>query len=509
MGTVPDDANTSTEFEAGGGTSIAVMTPEVEDLRNYAESEPGAGDVTDDSEASTKATCESPAVTWKNRRSTGSSDSCRQLGILWGTSPYTRSSEYDQRIATSRTNRSAVRNLTCSVRLGKLRDSGSTVGDLECSNGLTQAEYVGRDWVVTLDTREATRSGPSGPASRTPRSRTQDELEKLDPSPADLMTDQPSTRWRGSIRLEPSPTHQVSRSSMASLRPDGPDFISPQRPVWYHQISFLTALVLVALLLVLFAVKKPFGGIFQAVLNSAVPTRPERKRSSLDLRLENTVCWLVVALTALQIEPTKRELGALSFLILISKLQLIVEMNNLSYKQRPRPKRRTDEEINPSPAAAAIPAAAASAAMPAVNAAPLSIEQVQNQQWTDKGKQFLQSCDPSKVTEIQNVLKSLQKNPDTERIIGCLLEKSTTKKRADEGLLEGITEKDEIYNFPRTATHIMLNNMLSVIDPDMDSHQAAENARMTTPFNQFTTETGNLAPYRRQRIIKPILKGLV
>ncbi len=91
---------------------------------------------------------------------------------------------------------------------------------------------------------------------------------------------------------------------MASLRTDGPDFISPQRPVWYHQISFLTALVLVALLLVLFAVKKPFGGIFQAVLNSAVPTRPERKRSSLDLRLENTVCWLVVALTVLMLAET-------------------------------------------------------------------------------------------------------------------------------------------------------------------------------------------------------------
>jgi hypothetical protein len=91
---------------------------------------------------------------------------------------------------------------------------------------------------------------------------------------------------------------------MASLRPDGPDFISPQRPVWYHQISFLTNLVLVALLLVLFAVKKPFGGIFQAVLNSAVPTRPEQKRSSLDLRLENTVCWLVAALTVLMLAET-------------------------------------------------------------------------------------------------------------------------------------------------------------------------------------------------------------
>ena len=109
-----------------------------------------------------------------------------------------------------------------------------------------------------------------------------------------------STVCRSNIRCRN--TTVVSRSSMASLRPDGPDFISPQRPVWYHQISFLTALVLVALLLVLFAVKKPFGGIFQAVLNSAVPTRPERKRSSLDLRLENTVCWLMVALH-LQVAP--------------------------------------------------------------------------------------------------------------------------------------------------------------------------------------------------------------
>jgi hypothetical protein len=65
--------------------------------------------------------------------------------------------------------------------------------------------------------------------------------------------------------------------------------LSPIFPVWYH-CAFIGVIVL---FLVLFVVKKPLGSILQAVLNSVVPTYPERKRSSLDLRLENTVCWIV------------------------------------------------------------------------------------------------------------------------------------------------------------------------------------------------------------------------
>jgi hypothetical protein len=94
--------------------------------------------------------------------------------ILWGTPPYMRSSEYDQRIATPRRNRNAMRNLTCSVRLGKLRDIRSTVEDLECCNGLAMArecwtviqdEYVGEDWINTLYTVE--RPGMGRPARTT------------------------------------------------------------------------------------------------------------------------------------------------------------------------------------------------------------------------------------------------------------------------------------------------------------------------------------------------------
>jgi hypothetical protein len=107
--------------------------------------------------------------------------------------------------------------------------------------------------------------------------------------------DQLSTRpinWPGLTRIEPSLTDQISRSSMASHGPDGPAFISIF-PVWYH-CAFMGAIVL---FLVLFVVKKPLGGILQAVLKSVVPTYPERKRSSLDLTLENTVCWIVVILS--------------------------------------------------------------------------------------------------------------------------------------------------------------------------------------------------------------------
>ncbi len=46
-----------------------------------------------------------------------------------------------------------------------------------------------------------------------------------------------------------------------------------------------------------FVVRRLLGGILQALLNSVVPTYPERKRSSLDLRLDNTVCWIVVTLS--------------------------------------------------------------------------------------------------------------------------------------------------------------------------------------------------------------------
>jgi hypothetical protein len=82
---------------------------------------------------------------------------------------------------------------------------------------------------------------------------------------------------------------------MASLRPDEEEFIL------LNKKNLGVLLVVATLLLVLFAAKKPFGGIFQTVLNSAIPTSPEWKRSSLDFRLENTVCWfkLVVALILL------------------------------------------------------------------------------------------------------------------------------------------------------------------------------------------------------------------
>ncbi len=78
---------------------------------------------------------------------------------------------------------------------------------------------------------------------------------------------------------------------MASQGCDGLDFIFID-PVGYH----CCVLSVVILLLVLFVVKKPLGGILQAVLNSVVPTYPERKHTSLDLKLENTVCWIKVTL---------------------------------------------------------------------------------------------------------------------------------------------------------------------------------------------------------------------
>ena len=98
--------------------------------------------------------------------------------------------------------------------------------------------------------------------------------------------------------------HPVSRASMA-FRPEGPasSMFRPCPELDFGTLCFYLVLVIGSLLL-LFTVQKYLGGIFQAVLNSEATTRPEKRHSSQDYRLENTVCWLVVTLTVLQIEPT-------------------------------------------------------------------------------------------------------------------------------------------------------------------------------------------------------------
>ncbi len=75
-------------------------------------------------------------------------------------------------------------------------------------------------------------------------------------------------------------------------RKNEPDFVSV-RPVCLH----CTIIAITAFLFSLFVVKTLLGGILQAVLKYVVPTYPERKRSSLDLKLENNLCWIVVTLT--------------------------------------------------------------------------------------------------------------------------------------------------------------------------------------------------------------------
>jgi hypothetical protein len=100
--------------------------------------------------------------------------------------------------------------------------------------------------------------------------------------------------WLGRSRSEPLPITRVSRSSMVSKGPDGPTFILLN---WYRHSGILSLGVLLVLLLVFFVVKKPLGGILQAVLTFVVPTYQARKHSGWDLRLENSVCWVCTMCT--------------------------------------------------------------------------------------------------------------------------------------------------------------------------------------------------------------------
>jgi hypothetical protein len=101
---------------------------------------------------------------------------------------------------------------------------------------------------------------------------------------------------------------------------DGPDFMFPHlRPDWDIDSLLIILLLILSCLSVLFAVQKYFGGIFQAVLSSAGTTHPEKKRSSLDYRLESTVCWLAATLLMLAISLIMRNVVALSYLTLSSQ----------------------------------------------------------------------------------------------------------------------------------------------------------------------------------------------
>ena len=67
--------------------------------------------------------------------------------------------------------------------------------------------------------------------------------------------------------------------------------LSVLSPDWGLEFILITLLISTSLLLVSFAVKILFGGIFQAVLNSAATPHPEKKSSAPD-KLQNAICWL-------------------------------------------------------------------------------------------------------------------------------------------------------------------------------------------------------------------------
>ena len=100
-----------------------------------------------------------------------------------------------------------------------------------------------------------------------------------------------SGRQKPLYQLVRAPRSQVSRSSMAS-RPDGPGFTILPSPKLDADIFHTRLLLVIALLLVILAVKKPLGGIFQALLNSAGTTYQKKKRSRLNIKLESAICLM-------------------------------------------------------------------------------------------------------------------------------------------------------------------------------------------------------------------------
>ena len=80
---------------------------------------------------------------------------------------------------------------------------------------------------------------------------------------------------------------------MAVARLDGLGFMSFSI-VGDDILTSQNLFLVIILLLGIFAGKKHIDCIVQAILNCAVTTLPEKKRSSKNHHLENTVCWLVV-----------------------------------------------------------------------------------------------------------------------------------------------------------------------------------------------------------------------
>ena len=125
-------------------------------------------------------------------------------------------------------------------------------------------------------------------------------------------------------------------------------------------------------------------------------------------------------------------------------------------------------------------------------------------QWANMGQQFLSSRDSETLSEINALLKSVQKTPeDAPLIIGCLLDKSTTKMRGDDGFKEGIMEQTvEIHNFPANGNAETLNKFLRTIDPEIKALELACNARFTNAL-----ELPGLQG--RSRFVKITLFGMV
>ena len=167
-----------------------------------------------------------------------------------------------------------------------------------------------------LPTRKVNWGDQPGPAGRKKQTRIWSGNSSL--SQSNPLWDSESRPARPT-QSESSLRRQVSRVSMLS-GDDGPDFMFPHlRPDWDIDSLLIILLLILSCLSVLFAVQKYFGGIFQAVLSSAGTTHPEKKRSSLDYRLESTVCWLAATLLMMAIALIMRNVVALSYLTLSSQ----------------------------------------------------------------------------------------------------------------------------------------------------------------------------------------------
>jgi hypothetical protein len=189
---------------------------------------------------------------------------------------------------------------------------------------------------------------------------------------------------------------------------DGPES-TPTNPLLEADSysSALAATAFIVIVLLICAIKTHCCGILQPVLDLAVTALHLENFPSLH-KLESAICWLIILLNFIGIEPNSRDISIISKLLIIFNIKNFFEMSTTRKKPTTSGAAAlVSAFLGPKAQMGAAGGAAETSAVPTLTAH-LTDEQKQNKKWTERGEQHLRDLAPEKVANIRSALSKVK-----------------------------------------------------------------------------------------------------